>query len=373
MSKFAVTIESISKIYPHPNADRLELAQIDGMAYQFIIGKGQFHEGDLVVYFPIDSLLPPTVVSYMGLEGKLSGKDKNRVKTIRLRGEISQGVVSDLGILEDCNIGFYAIGADVTEMLGVTKYEVAEDIRANLGNSKTKTRTLPDMVSHYDIEGADRNVKFVNEYLFNTPVFITEKIEGSHCSISRFADGTVAVCSRNKLLEGEDNYWYKGCTNSNLFEAVEFLYQWLSEDDFTPQVVTIRGELIGPGVQGNIYDFKVHHVLVFDIELDGKPIPARRFVDLCNIAGIDTVPQLFNPYIYILDGVELNVDQRGMLSTWLNDKTLQQASNGYSQLKLDVLREGVVIRPFYEEQYVTGLGRLQLKQRSPQYLSESDL
>lgn len=79
MSKFAVTIESISKIYPHPNADRLELAQIDGMAYQFIIGKGQFHEGDLVVYFPIDSLLPPTVVSYMGLEGKLSGKKRSYI------------------------------------------------------------------------------------------------------------------------------------------------------------------------------------------------------------------------------------------------------------------------------------------------------
>lgn len=362
MSEFKVSFERISEIFPHPNADRLELARVEGMAFQFIVGKDQYKVGDAVIYFPVDSLLTPKIIADLQLEGKLSGKDKNRVKTIKLRGAISQGLVClPSQVFYDGSDDYYMVyefGMDVTELLGVTKYEVIEDVRTNIG--KTKTRTLPDMVSHYDIEGADRNVKIVNEHLFNEPVFITEKLEGSHCSISRFADGRVVVCSRNCLLEGEDNYWYKGCQNSNLFEAVEFIYNWLSYGEHIPQVVTIRGELVGPGVQGNIYDLKTHHVYVFDIEEDSQPIVAERFHALCKITAIDTVPILSN-------------SEMVTLAEWLGDKTLQQASNGFSELKLDTLREGIVIRPLYDEKFVHGLGRLIIKQRDSIYLSQNDL
>lgn len=58
MSEFGVTLEKISKIWEHPNADRLELASIEGMTYQFVVPKGQYIEGDAVLYFPVDSLIP---------------------------------------------------------------------------------------------------------------------------------------------------------------------------------------------------------------------------------------------------------------------------------------------------------------------------
>src|SRR5215470_1276464 len=93
MSTFAVTVERIGRIWKHDNADLLEMASLEGKAYDFVVGKGDFQSGDTVIYFPVDSLLPDWICSRLNLTGKLAGRDKNRVKTVRLRGNISQGVV----------------------------------------------------------------------------------------------------------------------------------------------------------------------------------------------------------------------------------------------------------------------------------------
>src|SRR5260221_603855 len=94
MSIFSVSVERIASVWEHANADRLELARLASMSYQFVIAKGSYQVCDLVVYFPIDSLLPASIISALELTGKLAGSEKNRVKTIRLRGVISQGVVA---------------------------------------------------------------------------------------------------------------------------------------------------------------------------------------------------------------------------------------------------------------------------------------
>src|SRR5215813_9933348 len=95
MSTFAVSIERIASVWPHTNADRLEMARLTSMSYQFVIAKGSFQPGDRVVYFPIDSLMPDPLIAAIGLTGKLAGPRMNRVKTVRLRGEISQGIVAE--------------------------------------------------------------------------------------------------------------------------------------------------------------------------------------------------------------------------------------------------------------------------------------
>src|SRR5579862_9548507 len=94
MSFFAVSIERIADVWEHTNAERLEMAKLGSMSYQFVITKGSYKPGDLVVYFPIDSILPEHIVETLGLTGKRAGSEGNRVKTIRLRGQISQGVVA---------------------------------------------------------------------------------------------------------------------------------------------------------------------------------------------------------------------------------------------------------------------------------------
>ena len=89
MSDLKVTLEKL-EIFPHPNADLLELAQVG--LYRAVVGKGQFESGDYALYIPEQAILPPELIEELGLTGKLAGPEKNRVKAVRLRGEISQGI-----------------------------------------------------------------------------------------------------------------------------------------------------------------------------------------------------------------------------------------------------------------------------------------
>ena len=90
MSSFAVTVEK-ARILPHPNADALELAQIG--EYRAVVRKGEFPDGELVVYIQEQAIVPDNLLAELGLSGRLAGKDGNRVKAVRLRGELSQGIV----------------------------------------------------------------------------------------------------------------------------------------------------------------------------------------------------------------------------------------------------------------------------------------
>lgn len=94
MAEFEVKVVKIDRIEDHPNADALELAVIGG--YRAIVKLGEFEAGDLAVYIPEAAIVPDWLLKRMGLEGKLAGKDKNRVKAIKLRGILSQGLVLPL-------------------------------------------------------------------------------------------------------------------------------------------------------------------------------------------------------------------------------------------------------------------------------------
>lgn len=96
MSTFAVSVEFISNLRPHPDADLLELAGLVGNDYQFVVPKNVYRNGDAVLYFPVDAVLPETLLQKIGLSGKLSGKRKNRVKTKLIRGVASQGIVQSV-------------------------------------------------------------------------------------------------------------------------------------------------------------------------------------------------------------------------------------------------------------------------------------
>ena len=122
MSFFAVTLEEIAEIRPHSNADRLVVASLKGIGYQFIVAKGSWQVGDRCLYFPLDAILPPKMLSALGVEGRLAGGAKNRIKTIKLRGEISQGLIGPLTLIDGLSESERA-PEQITEFLGVTKYE----------------------------------------------------------------------------------------------------------------------------------------------------------------------------------------------------------------------------------------------------------
>lgn len=356
MSMFAVTVERIANVWEHTNAERLAMASVASMSFQFVIAKGSFQAGDLVIYFPIDSVLPENVIEMLGLTGKLAGSEKNRIKTVRLRGEISQGIVADpANLLPDWNNGEnYYENQDVTALLGVTKYE-PPPIPSQAGTLVP----LPPLISVYDIEGAERFGTIV-DLLTDEPVLITEKLEGSHFAASIDGDGVISISQRRYKIDPVENAehdWHKVARLSGLRDKLPRIKAEVEQRlGHSVEMLTIRGEVIGIGIQGNYYRLPDQQLKVFEIEVNGSALPVPEFLALTKQFEIDIVPLL-------------SVAQT--LREWLDGRSIATASDGTSLINPEMPREGIVIRPMREFTDI-GFGRVILKQRSPQYLALSE-
>lgn len=369
MSFFAVEKKKISKVWTHSNADRLELASVEGMAFQFVVGKGEYKEGDEVIYFPIDSLLPDPLIDFFNIRNFLSGAQRNKVKTQKLRGEISQGFVAKLDKVQDFinsqphpGMIWAMPDHDFTSVLGVTKFE-PPILFAGKGANLVQ---LPGFVSSYDIEGCDRHPEIV-ELLMDQEVWISEKMEGTNFGISIDAGGTIRVNQHNHTvspIEGsEEKHTFIEAADRH---ELDIVLKKIQTSDFPAKNVLLRGELVGPGIQSNIYKFKEHKIFIFELEVNGKPLGVDEMTKaLFGEERIEFAPTVF----------------RGKLRDFLNGKTVQEASNGKSITNKDVLREGVVIKPIMEQMaewsktkqdgtVIKERGRLFIKQRSPEYLAK---
>lgn len=337
MAFFGVTLERIEKVWDHPNADRLSMAKVEGLAFQFVIGKNQFQCGESVLYFPLDSLVPESILQKMNMVGKLSGKNKNIIRTVKLRGELSQGLVFPATLLTQEQS--FLSSEEITSLLGVTKYE--PPITMTPGGI---LMDLPSGFSKYDIEGAERYGHIV-ELLMEQDVVIMEKMEGTNFSTAKDRNHSIIVNQRaNTIIEKEGvvNTYWKAARNSGLITVIETLNP----------LSAIYGELCGPGIQKNIYNLKDHEIFVFDIKDSGKWMSWSAFKSFSEKHSLKTAPVLFV----------------GKLKDFLNGKSVQEASNGKSIINPEALREGIVIKPV-TEQFHSQLGRLIIKQRSPEYLA----
>lgn len=359
MSTFGATAEKIGAVRHHPNADRLDLATLDGIDFQFVVGRGAYRQDDWVVYFPVDSLLPIGIITLLELTGKLAGKEHNRVKTIRLRGEYSQGIVASLSdinqLIPDFDFRHVEQGQDVSEVLGVTKYEAPEPLEKH-----ARLVIMPPMVEVYDIEGVERNRAIV-DMLMTTQVLITEKMEGSHYSITFYPQtDRIAVCQRRHeilpVADGEHT-WLKVTREQEMEKKIRMLYNLFPDNGFGIKALTIRGEMLGPSIQGNIYGLESHRIAAFEIEIDGRPIAGTPFLYFANEIGLETVPVLATGFLQ-----DITTD-------------IIAYADGYSAWKPTQLREGVVVRPLTAEieEHRLPFHRVILKKRSNAYLSQSDL
>ncbi|MCY3849845.1 MAG: hypothetical protein OXF75_03455 [Acidimicrobiaceae bacterium] len=106
MSSFECPVVTVA-IEEHPNADRLEVAVVDG--WRVVVASGAFTDGDAAVYIPEASILPGPLIAELGLDGRLAGPSHNRVKALRLRGELSQGLLVSLDsphfVRNGCRLG----------------------------------------------------------------------------------------------------------------------------------------------------------------------------------------------------------------------------------------------------------------------------
>lgn len=359
MSTFKVSIEKISNIYEHPNADRLALAKMEGLGFQFIVPKDRYSVGDEVVYFPVDSLLQEDTVEALGLKGKLSGRLQNRVKTIKLRGELSQGLAADPRSLGLSGAGF---GEDVTERLGVTKWEMPEDFVRSV--RPEHLGPLPDGVPKYDLEGCDRHPGILKELFGEPEVVVTEKLEGTNFAVSAFNEGQgdhIEVMQRRfKILKeggGAEHAFWKYVESSRLDSK---LLQAMC--DKRCERITLRGEYVGPGVQKNIYGLTSNRVVFFDVLIlkDNKIeyLSYDEFRYLMEELCLEAAPEVF----------------KGPLSSFMGPEDFDTKATFKSSLpgSKGTLAEGIVIKPT-EEREVFGFGRLVLKHRSREYLAKTGL
>lgn len=369
MSDFGVYVEIIEKVWAHPNADKLELAKLKNVDYQFIVPKDTYKADQPVLYIPEDSICPEKLLGLIGLTGKLSGANKNRVKAIKLRGEISQGVVAKIDVLleygfkEACTVNLNTgERVNYANDLGIEKYDADIHTPGIPNASSVYKNPLPAPVSVYDLENAEK-YKWLIEMMLDEDVIITEKLEGSHAA--NFANREVEAqplvfCSRRTTLTEEDTFWHRGVKNAGLLEAYDRIMAHVKKVYANPNVIfTFRGELIGPGVQGNIYGLSDLTVRLFEVEVDRKPVDARVLFDEWVKEGLLTANQVA-PVLF-----------RGKLRDFIGTSTLRELSNGKSVLA-DTLREGIVIKPAVERWHPK-FGRVVIKQRSPEYLAGSKL
>jgi hypothetical protein len=194
--------------------------------------------------------------------------------------------------------------------------------------------------------------------LRHEPVLITEKVEGTNLSAVLNADNSMQVCKRSAAVMapgGTTNKYWAGAQRNGLFTLAERVQEYYAKSLGHKPAITVRAELCGPAIQGNIYKLKDLKAYVFEIWVSGKPVDAELYLELLKLAPeVPSVPVLFHgiPLEQVLDG-----------------KSVQVFSNGLSQLNPKQIREGVVIRPMREME-IDGFGRLILKQRSPEYLAK---
>lgn len=351
MSDFEVPVVRIGTITKHPNADTLSITEVEGCPV--IVRTTDFKEGDLAIYLPIESLIPEGKAWVKEFCSHLKFKNGvHRLKAVRLRQVFSMGMVVPFAALG--NKDRIQLSNDVSEQLGVTKYEEPEDrvrepagppkpktfwgrvvgwIRRKLGlQKKVKPRLMPVYeVSHY------RKSKHVLQP--GEEVIATEKIHGCNAAIS-FANDRLNVSSHRVLRSVEDeSRWWEAARRYNLRETLK------QKPDHV-----FYGEIFGPGVQDMQYDIPQGQMGLrfFDVfDMKGK-----RFLDydhactLLRDLGLIPVPEVYRgPYDPAL--VEPLCDGKSLIA-------------GH-------FREGIVIRPTQERRHPS-TGRVILKLVGQEYL-----
>jgi RNA ligase (TIGR02306 family) len=317
MERKLATIRVISDIRPIEGADMIELATVGG--WNIVVAKNVGHKvGDHVVYCEIDSFLPiKEEFEFLRKSSykKMGDQEGFRLKTIKLRGQVSQGLILPMSVFGDFSWTAYE-GLDVTNRLGIVKYE--PPIPAEL-SGKVKGG-FPSFLRKTDEERIQNLVKEYDEYKLTSQhqFYMTEKLDGSSATFY-MNDGVFGVCSRNlELLETEGNTFWKVARELDL------------ENKFKNKGnICLQGELIGEGIQGNPYKIKgqtVHFFNGFDIDTQTR-MNINDFLILLDELELLSVP--------ILDVVFLLPDTvEGMLKL-AEDK---------SRLNKLTEREGVVVR-----------------------------
>ncbi|MFF8865498.1 RNA ligase (ATP) [Streptomyces sp. NPDC015139] len=347
MSTLRVTAEVLT-VHEHPNADALELAQVG--LYRAVVAKGAYRTGEAAVYIPEQAVLPAALIGELGLTGRLAGGEANRVRAVRLRGELSQGIVCRPNALAEVDlVRAAAEGTDFAERLGIVKW--VPPVPPTMSG---EVESAPGLLPWVDIENIQR---YPDIFTPGEPVVLTEKLHGSACLLTWLADeGRAYVSSKGfgakslALREDPRNLYWRAVHGHGVAEAAARLAERLGA-----RRVGIFGEVFGAGVQDLSYGADGRRdtlgYAAFDVaaEVDGTV----RWLDAAELlAGeVPVVPRLYaGPYDVA--------------------RVLEFASGRETVSGRELhLREGVVIRPAVERHSPVTGGRTIAKAVSPAYLT----
>lgn len=307
------TIRRIAEVKSIEGAEFIEAVRVDG--WWVVAKKGEFPVDSLAVYMEVDSFVPTEIAHFLTKAGhepkEFEGVKGERLRTVKLRGHLSQGLLLPISILPTTTV--IEVGNDVTELLGVLKWE--RPISPQLyGQAKGN---FPSFLRKTDQERV-QNIGRTLEGYINETFEVTIKLDGSSCTI--FSNGEEdGVCSRNLELKRDEN---------NAFWKIALEYDIHKKIRAYGKNLAVQGELIAPNIQGNYEKVTKPEFYVFDVfDIDKQEymLPKER-QEFCKLLDIPHVPIIDKAFTMVVDV----------------DKLLDMAEgNGMNQ---GVKREGLVFK-----------------------------
>ena len=277
MGRKLASVQYVHDVWPIEGADRIECIGVLG--WKCVGKKGEFAVGDLCVYFEIDSFLPVRpefeflrAGSYV--DSELLGEGF-RLRTQRFRGQISQGLCLPLSVLPE---GDWKTGDDVSETLGVRKWEIEERASSN----GTIVAGLPDGVPKTDETRVQAEPGLLEEFA-GLPYYITTKMDGTSVTMARIG-GEFRVCGHNYEYadDGKCSFWEW----AKRFELERRLIEAGIDD------IAIQGEFCGGGIQSNPLGLQRPEWYVFTVRdlAKDRRLGLGEMRNLCDGLGLTMVP-----------------------------------------------------------------------------------
>lgn len=339
------SIAEITYIKPIEGADAIECAIVNG-GWPVVVKKGEYQVGDVAIYLEIDSWVPHKLAPFLskGQEPReYNGVKGERLRTVKLRGQISQGLLIKPSDIPNSVVYMdFVVGENVSHILGVQKWE--PPIPAQLQGMMKGN--FPHFIPKTDQERCQNLRKEIFEIHKDEIYEVTTKLDGSSMTVY-VKDGEVGVCSRNiDLIETEGNSFWKAAREQNIIDALLEISKDKGEE------YAIQGELIGEGIQGNPEKLKGQRFYLFDIYsiTEGRylNVDARYSIldSMNNLYGADVehvpiidghlrVAQAYDTIDELLEyaeGPSLNTQTKReglVFKSWESDFTFKAIANSY--------------------------------------------
>jgi len=334
------TIRKIEEIKLIPEADKICAYRVDDWWIVDSINKYQVN--DLVIFCEIDSWVPHELAPFLskGQEPReYNGVKGERLRTVRLRGQLSQGLLLPSTILDELGLWPLAgnpVGHNLTNQLNIQKWE--PPIPSQLQG--TMRGNFPHFIPKTDQERCQNLRKEFDKYQ-SFSYEVTEKLEGTSMTCFIY-DEEFNVCSRNlNLKETEGNTYWNVARKYKIEEKLR---------EFGYDNIAIQSEILGPAIQNNIYGLEEHQFFVFDVYdiKNSEYFTPEKRQEFCKKLELQHAP--------VLETIELKN---------LSIENIISIADGFSQLNNKVLREGIVFKSL--------CGTYHFKSISNQYLSKTKL